>query len=145
MCHFFPSLLPRPTSASSSIKCTVRPLNMNGLCIHTHTSVYIFFIEACLYDSGVTGPSVHTHQDSSCLPAPLEWSRLVRQTVTGEGSVGILLCVLFVKINHLDGDIWSKFILNSCKSKLLCTDKWCNRTTPQVWKWSAPRTTEYRS
>ena len=34
----------------------------------------------------------------------------------------MLLCVLFVKINHLDKDIWREFILNSCKSKLLCAE-----------------------
>lgn len=47
-------------------------LKMNDLCIHTGTCVYIFFIEACLYDSSVTGPSVHTLHESAGLSAPLE-------------------------------------------------------------------------
>lgn len=45
---------------------------MVGLCIHTDTCVYIFFIEACLYDSSVTGPSVHTLHDIACLSALLK-------------------------------------------------------------------------
>ena len=54
-------------------------------------------------------------------------------------SVGMRPCVLFVKINHLDKDIWREFILNSCKSKLLCVEWWCNGTTPRVWIWSPSR------
>ncbi len=65
--------------------CMSPSLKMNDLCIHTDTCVYIFFIEACLYDSSVTGPSVHTLHDSACLSAPLKWSCLVRQTVKGWG------------------------------------------------------------
>lgn len=128
--------------------CMSPSLKINGLCIHTDTWVYIiFFIEARQYDSSVTGPSVHTLRDSACLSAPLKWSCLVRQTVKGWGqglSRNAALCVLFVKINHLDKDIWREFILNSCKSKLLCVDWWCNRTTPQVWTWSSSRTREWR-
>lgn len=48
--------------------------------IHVYIS---FFIEACLHDSSVTGPSVHTPHDSVCLSVPLKWSCLVRQTVKG--------------------------------------------------------------
>lgn len=51
------------------------PLKMNGLCIHTNTRQYIFFIEACLYDSGVTGPSVHTQHDIAVFL--LFWSEAV--------------------------------------------------------------------
>lgn len=72
-------------------------LKMNGLCIHTDTCVYIFFIEACLYDSSVTGPSVRTLHDSACLSAPLKWSCLVRQTVKGWGrglSRNAALCIV---------------------------------------------------
>lgn len=77
--------------------CMSPPLKMNGLCIHTDTCVYIFFIEACLYDSSVTGPSVHTLHDSACLSAPLKWSCLVRQTVKGWGralSRNAALCIV---------------------------------------------------
>lgn len=73
------------------------PLKMNDLCIHTNTCVYIFFIEACLYDSSVTGPSVHTPHESACLSAPLKWSCLVRQTVKGQGrglSRNAALCIV---------------------------------------------------
>lgn len=61
------------------------PLKMNGLCIHTDTCVYIFFIEACLYDSSVTGPSVRSLHDSACLSVSLKRSCLGRQTVKGWG------------------------------------------------------------
>lgn len=75
--------------------CMSPPLKMNGLCIHTDTCVYIFFIEACLYDSSVTGPSVHTPHDRACLSAPLKWSCLVRQTVKGrELSRNAALCIV---------------------------------------------------
>lgn len=75
--------------------CTSPPLKVNGLCIHTDTCVYIFFIEACLYDSSVTGPSVHTPHDSTRLSAPLKWSCLVRQTVKGrELSRNTALCIV---------------------------------------------------
>lgn len=48
--------------------------------IHVYIS---FFIEVCLHDSNVTGPSVHTPHDSACLSAPLKWSCLVRHTIKG--------------------------------------------------------------
>lgn len=51
------------------------PLKMNGLCIHTNTRQYIFFIEACLHDSSVTGPSVHTQHDIAVFL--LFWSEAV--------------------------------------------------------------------
>lgn len=60
--------------------------------------------------------------DSACLSVPLKWNCLVSRTVKGwrqELSRNAVLCVLFVKINHLVKDIWKEFILNSCKSKLL--------------------------
>lgn len=98
------------------------------LCINISTWVCIFFIEACLDDRSVTRPSVHTLHDSSCLSVPLKWSCLVRETVKGRGwgiSRNAVLCALFVKINHLYKDIWREFILNSCKSKLLCLGWWC--------------------
>lgn len=78
-------LSPHAWGRARSPRAPLFTLKMNDLCIHTGTCVYIFFIEACLYDSSVTGPSVHTLLESAGLSAPLEWSCLVRQTAKGWG------------------------------------------------------------
>lgn len=112
------------------------------------TRVGHFMIDDCLHDRRVAGPSAHPLHGSSGLSVPLKWSRLVRQTVMGwrgELSRNAALCVLFLKINHLVKDIWKEFILNSCKSKLLCVDRWCNGTTPQVQIWSFSNLRKWRN
>lgn len=106
--------------------------------------VYIsFFIDACLYDSSVTGPSVHTLHDSVCLSAPLKWSCLVRQTVKGWGrglSRNAALCI--VCKNKPSGQRYLNriYIKQLQKQASVCVDRWCKRTTPQVWMWSSSRT-----
>lgn len=70
-------------------------LSMNGICIHTFICLFIFFIDACLYDSSVTGPSVRT----LVVFLLLKRGCLVRQILNGWGrsSVGMRPCVLFCK------------------------------------------------
>lgn len=119
---------------------------MNSLCINIDAYVsfnWHLFVYRC-----VTGPSVQRLHDNTDLPAPQKWSCLVRKTLKGWGqelSGNAALCVLFVKINHLDKDIWREFISNSCNSKLLCAGWWCNRTTPRVWIWSSSRIRGWRN
>ena len=145
--HFFPLLC---TSVSSGMKTSVGPRArlllwkwMAYVSIPIHVYISFLLKPVCMTAVSLDHLCTLCMRVPVCLSAPLEWSCLVRQTVKGwgqGGSVGMRPCVLFVKINHLDKDIWREFILNSCKSKLLCVDWWCNRTTPQVWIWSSPRT-----